>query len=60
MARNRYADKPPLYGMALVFCAIAVVAITAYLHAGWWSVLGYSLAAVTAVAGGALAFRDLS
>lgn len=60
MARNRYADKPPLYGMALVFCAIAIVAITAYLHAGWWSVLGYGLAAVTAVAGGALAFRDLS
>ncbi|MEB3020409.1 MULTISPECIES: hypothetical protein [Mycolicibacter] len=60
MARNRYAAKPPLYGMALIFCAIAVVAITAYLHAGWWSVLGYGLAAVTAVAGFALVFRDLS
>ncbi|MEB3050081.1 hypothetical protein KV112_10095 [Mycolicibacter sp. MYC123] len=60
MARNRYADKPPLYGMALIFCAIAVVAVTAYLHAGWWSVAGYGLAAVMAVGGAALAFRDLS
>ncbi|MEB3062449.1 hypothetical protein [[Mycobacterium] zoologicum] len=60
MARNRYAAKPPLYGMVLIFCAIAVVAITAYLHAGWWSALGYGLAAVTAGAGFALVFRDLS
>ncbi|KLO27417.1 membrane protein [Mycolicibacter heraklionensis] len=60
MARNRYAAKPPLYGMVLVFCAIAIVAVTAYLHAGWWSVAGYALAAVTAVAGAALAFRDFS
>lgn len=60
MPGNRYAAKPPLYGMVLVFCAIAIVAVTAYLHAGWWSVLGYGLAAVTAVAGGALAFRDPS
>ena len=60
MARNRYAAKPPLYGMVLVFCAIALVAVTAYLHAGWWSLVGYAVAAVTAVAGVALAFRDLS
>lgn len=60
MARNRYAAKPPLYGMALIFGAIALVAVTAYLHAGWWSVLGYGLAAVVAAAGFALAFRDLS
>ncbi|OMC13571.1 hypothetical protein A5735_12195 [Mycolicibacter heraklionensis] len=60
MARNRYAAKPPLYGMVLVFCAIAIVAITAYLHVGWWSMAGYALAAVTAVAGVTLAFRDLS
>ncbi|HEU0192177.1 MAG TPA: hypothetical protein VFR17_13050 [Mycobacterium sp.] len=60
MVRNRYAAKPPLYGMLLVFLAIAVVAVTAYLHAGWWSVLGYGAAAVIAVAGFALAFRDLS
>jgi hypothetical protein len=58
MADKRYAAKPPLYGMVLIFCAIAIVAVTAYLHAGWWSVLGYGLAAVTAAAGGVLAFRD--
>lgn len=60
MAHNRYAAKPPLYGMVLIFCAIAIVAVTAYLHAGWWSALGYGLAAVTAVAGSVLAFRDFS
>lgn len=60
MAHNRYAAKPPLYGMLLIFCAIAMVAVTAYLRAGWWSGLGYGLAAITAVAGTALAFRDPS
>lgn len=60
MFRNRYAAKPPLYGMVLIFCAIAMVTFTAYLHAGWWSLIGYALAAVTAVAGGVLAFRDFS
>ncbi|MEO6793827.1 MAG: hypothetical protein ABI253_01700 [Mycobacterium sp.] len=60
MAHNRYAARPPLYGMLLVLLAITLVAITAYLHAGWWSVLGYALAAVTAAAGFVLAFRDFS
>ncbi|MGV0624444.1 hypothetical protein [Mycolicibacter minnesotensis] len=60
MARNRYAATPPLYGMTLVFCAIAIVAVTAYLNAGWWSVVGYGLAAAMAVAGAALVFRDPS
>lgn len=60
MVHKRYAAKSPLYGMVLVFCAIAIVAVTAYLHVGWWSALGYALAAVTAVAGGVLAFQDSS
>lgn len=60
MSRNRYAATPPLYGMVLVFLAIAIVVITAYLHAGWWSIVGYGAAAVIAAAGFALAFRDLS
>ncbi|OHV04596.1 hypothetical protein [Mycobacterium talmoniae] len=60
MKRNRNADKPPLYGMALVFLAIAMVAVTAYLHASWWSAIGYGVAAITAVAGFTLAFRDFS
>lgn len=44
----------------MVFLAIAVVAITAYLHAGWWSAIGYAAAAIIAVIGFAFAFRDLS
>lgn len=60
MPRNRYAAKPPLYGMALIFLAIGTVAVTAYLHAGWWSILGYGIAAGIAVVGFALAFRDFS
>jgi hypothetical protein len=60
MTRNRYAAKPPLYGMTMVLLAIAIVAVTAYLHAGWWSIVGYLIAAVAAVTGFALAFRDFS
>ena len=60
MTRNRYAARPPLYGMVLVFLALAVVAVSAYLQAGWWSILGYAVAAVVAVAGFVLAFRDFS
>jgi hypothetical protein len=33
MTRDRYDDKPPLYGMVMVFLALAIVAVTAYLHA---------------------------
>jgi hypothetical protein len=60
MARNRYAARPPLYGMLLIFLAIAIVAVAAYLHAGWWSVLGYLVAAIVAVKGFTMAFRDFS
>jgi hypothetical protein len=60
MNRNRYAARPPLYGMVMVFAAMAIVAVTAYMHLGWWSIIGYAIAAVTAVGGFALAFRDLS
>jgi hypothetical protein len=60
MARNRYAARPPLYGMLLIFLAIAIVAVTAYLHAGWWSILGYAVAVIIAAAGFTLAFRDFS
>lgn len=60
MSRNRYASKPPLYGMVMVFLAMAIVAVTAYLHLGWWSTVGYATAAVIGAAGFALAFRDLS
>lgn len=58
--RNRYASKPPLYGMAMVFLAMAVVGVTAYFRMGWWSIIGYAAAAIIGVIGFALAFRDLS
>lgn len=44
----------------MIFLAIAVVAVTAYLHAGWWSAIGYGAAALIAAVGFALVFRDLS
>ncbi|MGH9208473.1 MAG: hypothetical protein ACRD1G_18300 [Acidimicrobiales bacterium] len=46
--------------MLMVFLAIGIVAVTAYLHAGWWSIAGYGAAAVIAAAGFTLAFRDFS
>ncbi|WP_244880988.1 amino acid permease [Tsukamurella pseudospumae] len=58
--RYRDASRPPLYGMVLVFAGMAVVAVTAYYHLGWWSIIGYAVAAVMAIVGFALAFRDLS
>jgi hypothetical protein len=45
--------------MVMVFTAMAIVAVTAYYHP-WWSIIGYAIAAIIAVAGFALAFRDLS
>jgi hypothetical protein len=60
MPRNRYAARPPLYGMVMVLLAMAIVAVTAYFHLGWWSIIGHAIAAVIAVAGFAVAFRDLS
>ncbi|MGH3968180.1 MAG: hypothetical protein ACRDTV_08735 [Mycobacterium sp.] len=60
MSRNRYAPTPPLYGMVLVFLAIGIVAVAAYLQAGWWSTLGYGAAGLIAAAGLVLAFGDFS
>ena len=44
----------------MVLLAIAIVTVTAYWHSGWWSFIGYTAAALIAVLGFALAFRDLS
>ena len=44
------AAKIPLIGMSMVFLAMAIVAVTAYLHAGWWSIVGYGIAAFGAYA----------
>jgi hypothetical protein len=60
MARGDYPAKTPLIGMSMVFLAMAIVAVTAYLHAGWYSIIGYAIAALIAVFGFAFTFRDLS
>ncbi|HEV7853285.1 MAG TPA: hypothetical protein VGP27_18310, partial [Mycobacterium sp.] len=40
MARIDLFAKIPLIGMSMVFLAMAIVAVTAYLHVGWWSIIG--------------------
>ncbi len=54
-----FKAKTPLIGMSMVFAAMVVVAVTAYLHAGWYSVIGYAVAAATAVFGFVFTFRDM-
>ncbi|MCB0949013.1 MAG: hypothetical protein KDB44_06965 [Mycobacterium sp.] len=51
--------KTPLIGMSMVFLAMAIVAVTAYLHAGWYSIIGYAAAAAIAVFGFVFTFRDI-
>lgn len=58
----RFVDfkaKTPLIGMSMVFGAMALVAVTAYLHAGWYSIIGYAIAAVVAAFGFIFTFRDI-
>jgi hypothetical protein len=59
MARVDLFAKIPLIGMTLVFLAMFIVAVTAYLHAGWYSIIGYAIAAVVAVCGFVMTFRDV-
>ncbi|MCG5434088.1 hypothetical protein LV457_17590 [Mycobacterium sp. MYCO198283] len=49
----------PLIGMTMVFLAMGIVAVTAYLHVGWWSAVGYAIAAAIAVFGFVFTFRDV-
>jgi hypothetical protein len=60
MVSTKLWAKIPLIGMSMVFLAIAVVAVTAYFHAGWYSAIGYAAAAVLGVFGFVLTFRDVS
>lgn len=60
MARTEYPAKTPIIGMFMVFAAMAIVAVTAYQHAGWLSIIGYSIAAIVAAFGFVFTFRDLS
>ena len=59
MRLSDFKAKTPLIGMFMVFFAMAIVAVTAYLHVGWWSILGYAVAAAVAVFGFVFTFRDI-
>jgi hypothetical protein len=54
-----FKAKTPLIGMSMVFLAMLIVAVTAYLHAGWYSIIGYVIAAAVAVFGFLFTFRDM-
>jgi hypothetical protein len=54
-----FKAKTPLIGMSMVFLAMAIVAVTAYLHVGWYSAVGYAIAAGIAVFGFVFTFRDM-
>jgi cytochrome c-type biogenesis protein CcmH/NrfG len=60
MALKDLSAKVPLIGMTMVFVAMGIVAVTAYLHVGWYSIVGYAAAAVLALLGFIFTFRDLS
>lgn len=54
-----FKAKTPLIGMFMVFLAMAIVAVTAYQRAGWYSAVGYVIAAAIAVFGVMFTFRDI-
>jgi hypothetical protein len=54
-----FNSKTPLIGMTMVFVAMGIVAVTAYLRAGWYSIIGYAIAAGIAVFGFVFTFRDI-
>lgn len=53
-----FKAKTPLIGMFMVFVAMGIVAVTAYQRAGWYSIVGYAIAAAVAVFGVMFTFRD--
>lgn len=54
-----FKAKTPLIGMSMVFLAMIIVAVTAYQRAGWYSAIGYAIAAAIAVFGFIFTFRDM-
>ena len=54
-----FKAKTPLIGMFMVFLAMVIVAVTAYQRAGWYSVIGYAIAAAVAAFGFVFTFRDV-
>ena len=54
-----FKAKTPLIGMSMVFLAMGIVAVPAYQRAGWYSLIGYAIAAGVAVFGFIFTFRDI-
>ena len=54
-----FNSKTPLIGMFMVFVAMGIVAVTAYQRAGWYSLIGYAIAAAIAIFGFVFTFRDI-
>jgi hypothetical protein len=54
-----FKAKTPLIGMAMVFAAMGIVAVTAYQRAGWYSLIGYLIAGALAAFGFIFTFRDI-
>lgn len=54
-----FKAKTPLIGMSMVFAAMFIVAVTAYQRVGWYSIIGYAIAAAVAVFGFVFTFRDI-
>ena len=54
-----FKAKTPLIGIFMVFVAMGIVAVTAYQRAGWYSIVGYAIAAAIAVFGVMFTFRDV-
>ncbi len=54
-----FKAKTPLIGMSMVFLAMLIVALTAYRHMGWYSIIGYAIAAAVAAFGFIFTFRDI-
>lgn len=54
-----FRAKTPLIGMILVFVAMGLVVLTDYVAPGWYSIIGYVIAAGVAVFGFVFTFRDI-
>ncbi len=54
-----FKAKTPLIGMFMVFLAMLLVAVTAYLHIGWFAAIGYIVAIGIAAFGFIFTFRDM-
>ncbi|MGE2689976.1 hypothetical protein [Mycolicibacterium pulveris] len=54
-----FKARTPLIGMSMVFVAMGLVVLTDYVAPGWYSIIGYVIAAAVAVFGFVFTFRDI-